>query len=24
MPFNQAQLRHVERLLDAWEHEKSS
>ena len=24
MPFNQAQLRHVERLLDAWEREKSS
>ena len=24
MPFNHAQLRHVEGLLDAWEREKSS
>ena len=24
MPFNEAQLRHVERLLDQWEREKSS
>jgi len=23
MPFNDAQLRHVERLLDEWEREKS-
>jgi hypothetical protein len=23
MPFNEAQLRHVERLLDEWEHDRS-